>query len=76
MSIEENKLRVVLEGMGIEADRIDEAVKNIIAPQKPLQNLVSSKITDLEGALAATPPEDWRMRASIAARIISLRMDE
>lgn len=77
MNIAEDKLKTTLEDMGMEASEIDELVKKVGVAKKNVEgSATTAQKTLLEVEYINTPEAEWRKRASIAAKLISLSYDE
>ncbi len=76
--MEENKIRETLEGLDIPSDKIDEFMitlkqVNENPDEKYIQNGAYDIVVHLKEQLQNET--DWRKRASIAAKIISLNLE-
>lgn len=71
----EHEARTRLSSIGLTDEQIEDVLPFVARPDEPdveSVGLLATRRVDLENQLAATDPKDWRQRASIAARIISL----
>lgn len=68
-------VREILEEMGVEPAKIDEVLAQLPSnPQPEIPANVESQAVEIKKAIAQT--QDWRRRASLAARLVSLGIEE
>jgi len=71
-----DEIRTVLEEVGVEKDKLEEAVEAVSASreqEQPAENM-SREATEIALKCKLDSETDWRKRAAIAARIISLNL--
>ena len=78
----DDALRIQLEELEIEDDKIDSILdylnktQEILKINYPINSNPETEIIGLQNKLALLGEKDWRKRAALAARIISLRFEE
>ena len=74
------ELKIKLEELEIPSDKIDEVVNMFESKQKEESDQCAGKITNRDEVIELqnelSNEKDWRKRASLSARIISLGLDE
>jgi len=74
------ELKIKLEELEIPSDKIDEVVNMFESKQKEESDQSAGKITNRDKIIELqnelSNEKDWRKRASLSARIISLGLDE
>jgi len=74
------ELKIKLEELEIPSDKIDEVVNMFESKQKEESDQGAGKITNRDEVIELqnelSNEKDWRKRASLSARIISLGLDE
>lgn len=78
--MDKNSARERLRAIGMDEDMIDEVIPLIVAEQEPVNNGLSATQREehalrAELAFPASTDEEWRRRATMAARVISLGLD-
>lgn len=76
---EDNDLRIKLEEVGIESEKIDEFMSSFDMEKKKEpsdEKILAKQVFELQSLLDDTPKSEWRKRAQISARIINLKNTE
>lgn len=77
--MDKEELKIKLEELKIKPDKVDEIVSSVYVKEKEITSNIKSindQIIDTQTELDNTPENEWRHKAKLAARIISLRCDE